>query len=153
MKTIHDEYFIGFIEGEGCFYVSVVRSQETTSGWQVVHFFKVSQNPRGRTVLRALQKRLGCGYIKANGSQSSSDKSLAYVVRNILDLQEKVIPFLKGKLIIKQEDFSRFEKVVEIVSLKAHLKKSGMKCILDLAFQMNTKQRKYTRKEILSSFL
>ena len=112
----------------------------------------MSQNPRGKAVLNALQQRLDCGYIKANGSQTSSDKSLAYVVRNILDLRDKVIPFLKGRLIIKQEDFSRFEKVVEIVSSKSHLKSEGMKRILDLAYQMNTKQRKYTRKEILSSF-
>lgn len=152
MEKVSDEYLIGFIEGEGCFYVSVVRSQETTSGWQVVHFFKVSQNPRGKAVLNVLQQRLDCGYIKANGSQTSSDKSLAYVVRNILDLRDKVIPFLKGRLIIKQEDFSRFEKVVKIVSSKSHLKSEGMKRILDLAYQMNTKQRKYTQKEILSSF-
>jgi hypothetical protein len=34
-----DDYFIGFVEGEGMFYIGVVPSSETKSGWQVIYFF------------------------------------------------------------------------------------------------------------------
>jgi hypothetical protein len=37
------------------FYVGVVPSSETKSGWQVIYFFKVSQNPSGKFVLDFLK--------------------------------------------------------------------------------------------------
>lgn len=93
MSRISDDYLIGFVEGEGVFYVGIVPSKETTSGWQVIYFFKVSQNPSGRLVLDYFKERLNCGYIKANSKTDLSDKSLAFVVRNYNDLINRVIPF------------------------------------------------------------
>ena len=105
-RLVSDDYLAGFVEGEGCFYIGIVRSHETNSKWQVVYFFKVSQNPTGRLVLEELRKRLACGYIKANSRLDKSDKSLAYVVRDLPNLVSKVIPFFKGKLLTKKaEDY------------------------------------------------
>lgn len=152
MKTISDDYLIGFIEGEGCFYVSIVPSKETTSGWQVIHFFKVSQNPRGLEVLEWLKTRLDCGYIKMNASSLSKDKTLAYVVRNIDDLKEKVIPFFKNKLIVKENDFKKFCQIIELVSNKQHLSKDGVVKIIDISSSMNTSKRKYSKEQIVLGF-
>lgn len=152
VNRISDDYLIGFIEGEGCFYVSVVPSKETTTGWQVIHFFKVSQNPRGLLVLQALQERLDCGYIKANASAVSKDKTLAYVVRNITDLNQKVIPFFQDKLVIKQADFDKFCSIIKLVTNKEHLKKEGMTQILDLCYSMNTNKRKFQKDQIIRDF-
>ena len=44
MKLLSDDYLIGFTEGEGMFYIGIVRSLETKTGWQVIYFLKVSQN-------------------------------------------------------------------------------------------------------------
>jgi len=55
--SLSDDYLIGFVEGEGMFYIGIVPSKETKSGWQVIYFFKVSQNPVGKTVLEELKKR------------------------------------------------------------------------------------------------
>jgi hypothetical protein len=152
VKNISDEYLLGFVEGEGCFYVSIVPSKETSSGWQVIHFFKVSQNPRGQAILQALKERLDCGYIKTNASKTSTDKSLAYVVRNNKDLREKVIPFFKNKLIIKNDDFVKFSKIVEIVALKQHLDKKGVEEVINISYSMNTSKRKYSKDQILTGF-
>ena len=152
MKLISDEYLIGFIEGEGCFYASIVPSKETTFGWQVIHFFKVSQNPCGKNVLLKLQQRLGCGYLKQNAGSLSKDKSLAFVVRNIRDLQDKVVPFLEGKLIIKNEVFSKFKSILDLVHAKKHLTKKGVEQVIELAYSMNTKKRRYKKEKILKSF-
>lgn len=151
--NITDDYFVGFVEGEGCFYVSVVPSKETRTGWQVIHFFKVSQNPRGLCVLKALQERLNCGYIKSNASTHSSDKSLALVVRNITDLQTLVIPFFSSKLIIKKHDFDCFEKIVQLVSAKKHQTYEGMKIILELSRSMNTGKKKFKDEDILNRYV
>ena len=150
---ISDDYLIGFIEGEGSFYVGVVVSKETTSGWQVIYLFKVSQNPKGKVVLDYLKKRLGCGYVKPNhrGNQAR-DKSLAFVVRDFISLRDKVIPFFEGKLLVKRSDFTKFKKVIALVDQREHLKKSGIKKILDIAYSMNTGNRKVSKETILSSY-
>jgi hypothetical protein len=152
-RLVSDDYLVGFVEGEGCFYIGVVKSRETSSKWQVVYFFKVSQNPTGRLVLEQLKNRLACGYIKANTKSDKTDKSLAYVVRDLPNIVFKVIPFFKGKLLTKKaEDFEKFCKVVELVYLKQHLNKKGMAQILDIAYTMNTAKRSYTKQEILANF-
>jgi len=150
---LSDDYFIGFVEGEGCFYIEIVKSPETKSGWQVIYFFKVSQNPSGRMVLESLKKRLDCGYIKQNNRTDTTDKSLAYVVRDLPSLVDKVVPFFERKLVTqKAQDFDKFVKVLEIVNLNQHLTKGGIRKILDLAYSMNTTKRKVTKIQILSNF-
>lgn len=153
MLRVSDDYLIGFIEGEGMFYVGVVPSKETKTGWQVIHLFKVSQNPSGKVILDHIKKRLQCGYVKPNykGNQSK-DKSLAFVVRDLSSLHTKVIPFLEGKLIIKRKNFESFKKVINLVVQKRHLSKLGMKQILDIAYNMNTAKRRVTKNKILQAY-
>ncbi len=151
--SVSDDYLIGFAEGEGCFYVGIVPSKETKTGWQVIYYFKVSQNPSGKMVLEYFQNRLGCGYLKANSLTDRTDKSLAFVVRDFKSLRSKVIPFFEGKLVTgKRKDFEKFKRVIEIVGSGAHLERLGMDEILGLAYSMNTRKRKFDRQLILSKF-
>ena len=155
MLSISDDYIAGFVDGEGMFYVGVVKStgsSKNKSGWQVIYFFKVSQNPSGKVVLDTIKKRLDCGYIKANSQSDPTDKSLAYVVRDFSSLKNKVIPFFRDKLFIKKSVLLKFEKILNIVERGEHLTKSGMKEILDISYSMNTKKRKISREQILQSF-
>ena len=149
---ISDDYLAGFVEGEGMFYIGIVPSRETKTGWQVIYFFKVSQNPNGKIVLNKYKKRLGCGYIKQNSRTDATDKSLAYVVRDLPSLMDKIIPFLEGKLVIKRKNFEKFKKVLEIVDRKEHLSKKGIKKILDIAYSMNTQKRRVSKEEILKAY-
>lgn len=151
--SISDDYLIGFAEGEGCFYVGVVPSKETLTGWQVIYYFKVSQNPAGKIVLEHFCSRLGCGYLKANSLTDETDKSLAFVVRDFKSLKSKVIPFFEGKLVTnKRNDFDKFKRVLEIVDSRSHLNREGMSEILELMYSMNTQRRKFDRQMILSKF-
>lgn len=152
---ISDDYLVGFVEGEGMFYVGIVPSRGTSrnkSGWQVIYFFKVSQNPSGKVVLDQFRKRLGCGYLKQNSKSDPTDKSLAYVVRDLSSLRDRVIPFFESKLIIKKNAYQKFSQVIELVYQGKHLTRAGMKKILDIAYSMNTRKRKIPKKEILESF-
>jgi hypothetical protein len=150
--NLSDDYFIGFVEGEGMFYIGIVRSSETISGWQVIYFFKVSQNPSGRKVLESLRKRLRCGYIKENSQTDRTDKSLALVVRDLSSLIDKIIPFFDNKLVIKKDAFEKFERVLNLVREKKHLTRKGMKKILDISYSMNTQKRRFKKKQILASY-
>ncbi len=134
------------------FYIGIVRSPETKTGWQVVYFFKVSQNPRGRVVLEELQKRLGCGYIKANSLTDKTDQSLAFVVRDLPSLRDRIVPFFQDRLVIKREAFEQFKQVLELVYLRQHLTKEGIVKIIEIAYEMNTKKRRVAKEVILSAY-
>lgn len=137
------------------FYIGIVKSTGSSrnkSGWQVVYFFKVSQNPNGKFVLDRIKKRLNCGYIKENNKKDSTDKTLAFVVRDLTSIRDKIIPFFEGKLFIKRKTLQKFSKVIDLVSEQKHLKRGGMKQILDIAYSMNTRKRKISKSEILQSF-
>lgn len=152
-QSISNDYLAGFVEGEGCFYIGIVKSPETKTGWQVVHFFKVSQNPEGKIVLDTLKKRLDCGYIKMNSQKDLTDKSLAFVVRDLPSLKAKVIPFFQGKLFTKKkEDFEKFCQTVKLVEEGKHLTRKGMQKILEIAYSMNTGKRKFCKNEILLTY-
>ncbi len=148
-QNITKEYLAGFVDGEGCFYIGVVPAPETKFRWQVIHFFKVSQNPKGKIVLDTLKKTLRSGSIRSNHSDSD-DSSLAYVVRDLTSLDEKVIPFFKDTLVIKKQECAKFARVIELVKHKKHLTLSGLKEILDIAYSMNTHKRKWTQEYILN---
>jgi len=152
---VSDDYLVGFTEGEGMFYVGIVPSRGTSrnrTGWQVIYFFKVSQNPSGKIILDSLRKRLGCGYIKPNSKSDPTDKSLAYVVRDLPSLRDKVIPFFEGKLVIKRKNFEKFKRVINLVDKGEHLTRAGIEKILDLAYSMNTGRRKIAKGKILKAY-
>ncbi len=151
--NISDDYIIGFVEGEGMFYIGIVRSSETKTGWQVIYFLKVSQNPIGRVVLQRIKDRLACGYIKANSLTDKTDRSLAYVVRDLPSLRDVVIPFFEGKLVIKKEAFEKFKQVLKLVETKQHLTAKGIKEILEIAYSMNTQKRRVDKQVILDDYM
>lgn len=149
---LSDDYLVGFVEGEGMFYIGIVPSKETKSGWQVIHFFKVSQNPVGLEVLKYFLKKFGSGYIKENSKRDTTDKSLAYVVRDFRSLRDVIIPFFEGKLFIKRDAFEKFKEVIELVGEKKHLSLEGISRILDIAYSMNTGKRRVLKELILKSY-
>jgi len=151
-QTVSDDYLVGFVEGEGMFYIGIVPSKETKTGWQVIYFFKVSQNPIGEVVLERLRRRLDCGYIKQNSQSDRSDKSLTFVVRDLSSLTYKVLPFFERKLLIKEPAFEKFKRVLEIVSEKRHLSKEGMTEVLEIAYSMNTQKRRVNKEAILKAY-
>jgi hypothetical protein len=151
-SRISDDYLAGFVDGEGMFYIGIVRSPETKTGWQVIYFFKVSQNPSGRGVLDYFQKRLSCGYVKQNSKTDKTDKSLAFVVRDLPSLRDIIIPFFEGKLHIKGQTFEKFKRVIELVADKKHLTKEGITKVLEIAYSMNTQKRRVSRESILQVY-
>ena len=151
-QTVSDDYLVGFVEGEGMFYIGIVPSKETKTGCQVLYFFKVSQNPIGEVVLERLRRRLDCGYIKQNSQSDRSDKSLTFVVRDLSSLIYKVLPFFERKLLIKQPAFEKFKRVLNIVFEKRHLTKEGMTEVLEIAYSMNTQKRRVNKEAILKAY-
>ena len=140
-------YLSGYADGEGCFCVSINKSDRHKFGWEVRPSFSVSQNSNRSNVLHTFKKYFGCGAIRPD----RSDRTLKYEVRSINDLVYKVIPhFEKYPLISsKNRDAGKFMDVCRMMRDKKHLTKEGFKEILNLAVQINpTGNKKFLRKEI-----
>ena len=143
--AVSDDYLLGLIDGEGMFHVGIVPSPFNRLGWQVIYLFKVAQNPVGEPVLRALQERLSCGTISPNARAGARDRTLKYVVRDLENLTDRVVPFCDGRLVVKREAFEGFKDVLNRVRGGDHLTAKGLLEIVDIAYGMNTKARRVPR--------
>ncbi len=150
-SALDPNWVCGFVDGEGCFSVSVHRNPgaRKTNGWQLQAVFQVYQHQRDRGTLERIRELFGCGSIHPKGPQSSV---LTYAVWSLVDLAERVIPFFEGnQLIVKRRDFELFACIVRAMRRKEHLEAQGFERLARLAYSMNGvgKQRARTLDEIL----
>lgn len=150
---ISDEYFCGFVDGEGCFYVGFGKRKDLPLKWQIITEFHLSQNPGGKIVLDSFRRRLGCGYIKPNHPGSQRDKTWVLIVKDREELGKKLIPFfIKHPLKTgKEKEFQVFRQVLEIIQEGSHLKKEGFKKIVELVFSLpRVTKKRYSKVDLLS---
>ena len=57
-------YISGYVDGEGCFTVSISPRRTLSVGWEVRPSLSVSQNGDRAEVLHAIQAYFGCGSIR-----------------------------------------------------------------------------------------
>jgi hypothetical protein len=151
MLELDPLWVVGFVDGEGCFSVSVHRNTnaKSTGGWQLHPVFHVYQHERYRSVLEALVGVFGCGRLRSKGPASSV---WTYAVDSLRDLDAHVLPFFElHQPVVKAEDFSRFAVIVRAMRSKEHLTAIGFERLLRIAYEMNLagKQRSRSIDEIL----
>ena len=98
MLELDPKWIVGFVDGEGCFSVSVhanPRFAKRSYGWQLHPTFQVYQHRRHRAVLEALQATFACGAIRPKGPASSV---LTYAVDSQAALEEREDPFVESGL-------------------------------------------------------
>ncbi len=143
-------YLSGFADGEGSFNVSLInRKQDYRHGWKVSPSFNVSQ--KDDTIPHIFKNYLECGKIRYR-----KDGVCYFEVRSIEELTQIVIPFfreypLRSKS--KRDVFEKFCKIMQIIENKDHLKKRGIKKILEIRESIEVgRERKYTKEEILKTY-
>jgi hypothetical protein len=135
-------WICGFVDGEGCFSVSMIRNQTTSSGWQVFPEFVVTQGEKSRSALELMKNHFGCGNIYINRRHDNHKESLLrYCVRSQKDLLERIIPFFQKHPLrtAKQDDFNVFVSILKLMDQKKHSSISGMRGIARLIQKMNRK--------------
>jgi hypothetical protein len=138
-------WVVGFVDGEGCFSVSVHRNPcvRRTTGWQLLPVFQVYQHGDHREVLEELIVFFGCGYVRSKGPKSSV---WTYSALGVKTLEERIVPFFeKYPLRIKQRDFLIFASIVRSLRAKEHLHEGGFERIVRLAYGMNARGKQRAR--------
>ena len=138
-------WIVGFVDGEGCFSVSLHKNPTTKLGWQIMPEFVATQGEKSLNALIKLRDFFDCGNIFVNKRYDNHKGNLQrFCVRSFKDLNEKIVPFFEDNNLqtAKQLDFQIFSKVIKLMDKKEHLNYEGIKKIISLAIQMNTKKRK-----------
>jgi hypothetical protein len=143
---------VGFVDGEGCFSVSIHRNPyvRRTRGWQLHPVFHVYQHVSHRAVLEELIPFFSCGRIRLKGPMSSV---ATYAVDSLRDVDTWIIPFFeRHPLRVKDADFRAFAEIVRSMRRKGHLEPTGFERLVRLAYGMNAqgKQRSRSLDDVLT---
>ena len=139
-----EQWIVGFVDGEGCFSISVVRNAVCRLGWQVQHEFSVTQAASSRPALDLLIEEFGCGsIIESPRTDNHREPLLRFSVKRRADLLVKVIPFFEERPLrtAKRFDFDRFACVLRVMEGGMHLTEDGLRWIARETEQMNRRQR------------
>ena len=133
-ESLSPEWVVGFVDGEGCFFVGVNRQSTMKVGWQVLPEFRVVQHRRDVALLEQLRDFFGCGQITVNHGDR-----MGLRIRGIKELSERVVPFFRANPLrtVKRASFDRFAEVISVMQRREHLTQQGLTRIRELAGQMN----------------
>jgi hypothetical protein len=81
-------YISGYVDGEGCFTVSISPRPTLSAGWEVRPSLSVSQNGDRAEVLLLIQRYFGCGRIRPD----RSDRTVKWETRSLDPIRATVIP-------------------------------------------------------------
>ena len=136
-------WITGFIDGEGCFSISIFRNKTSKLGWQVFPELAVTQGEKSLKSLNLIKEFFGCGKIFVNRRHDNHKENIyRYCVRSPKDLCTVIIPFFKANKLrtAKAEDFKYFSEAIELITTKDHLSLEGMKKIASITSKMNRKK-------------
>ena len=143
-ERLDPEWVAGFVDGEGCFHVSINRIRAMSTGWQVLPEFRVVQHKRNEAILTRLQEFFSAGKVVVN-----HDTRKELRIRRLEDLRKVIAFFEQHPLQTKKtEDFAMFREIISTMEGKEHLNHEGLTKIARLCWRMN---RKVKPKYLVSS--
>ena len=133
-ESLSPQWVVGFVDGEGCFFVGINRQPTMKVGWQVLPEFRVVQHKRDVALLEQLQAFFGCGQITVNHGDRMELR-----IRGIKELSGRVVPFFEANPLrtVKRSSFDCFAEVISLMQRGDHLTHTGLTRIRELAGQMN----------------
>ena len=146
-------YISGYVDGEGCFTVSIAPRATLLVGWEVRPGFSVSQNGDRAEVLHAIKTYFGCGSIRPD----RSDKTLKWETRRLEEILERVVPHFERFPLLssKRYDFDRFASICRTHGRPVRTCVATVSVeIVELARRMNPSgRRRYAAEAILASII
>jgi hypothetical protein len=131
--------------------VSFALRPKLRTGLEVRPSFSLSLNEKDLELLRELQTFFGCGWIR----ESKTDRTFKYEARAVADLLDPIIPHferypLRGA---KARSFGAFADVCRMIEQGDHLRRDGLRGIIDIAYEMNLGKRRLARDDLLRALM
>jgi hypothetical protein len=145
-------WVIGFVDGEGCFLIGLVRQSGGRgrcgyrTGYQVSHELAVTQGAQSVSCLYELESIFGVGQVLPNRRHDNHREQLyRYAVRRRVDLLEVIIP-LASTAFDEAAELRKLRLCVEMMDAGHHLSFEGLADIVEIMATMN---RQKPRTELL----
>ena len=130
---LNPDYLTGFVDGEGCFSLSIYKQGKNLSGWQVKPIFSISLHNKDIKLLEAIQRTLKTGKIYKHGVDS-----IQYRVSSLKNLQIITDHFDSYPLITqKSADYLLFKQAIAIIKNKEHLSIEGLLKLVGIKATLN----------------
>ena len=141
-ERLDADWIVGFVDGEGCFHISINKMDKMSLGWQVLPEFRIVQNQNDDNVLYKIQKYFGFGSVKTNRTDKHGTRR-EFRVRGLRNLKLLIDFFKENPLQTdsKRKNFELFSKVINMIDNKNHLKHEGLDKIANIVSKMNRKPR------------
>ena len=144
-KKLHPHYVAGFIDGEGCFSVSIGRHKTLKRGFEIRPEFTIELRKDDQEVLERIVVTIGAGKIyDCSYERYGWFPHAKYKVTSIWDMKEYLFPFLdKYPLQAKKaKSYKYFQEIVLMLCNKEHLSDDGFEKI----FRLRTELRMLGKK-------
>jgi hypothetical protein len=125
-ENLNSNWILGFIEGEGCFSITTIKSNLYKTGYQVQLNFNIVQHSRDILLMKKFINFFHCGNIyKTSNHVTFAVTKLSDIEKNILSFFEKYE--LQGYKLLS---YKKFHKVLELMKKKVHLTNEGLEKII-----------------------
>jgi len=130
---LNPDYLTGFVDGEGCFSLSIYKQGKNLTGWQVKPIFSISLHNKDIKLLEAIQRTLKTGKIYKHGVDS-----IQYRVSSLKNLQIIIDHFDNYPLITqKRADYLLFKQAITIIKNKEHSSIEGLLRLVGIKATLN----------------
>lgn len=147
-KKLHPQYVVGFIDGEGSFYISLARHKTLKRRFDVRADFEMELRIDDKEIIERIQQKLGCGRIyDLEYKRYDWLPHVKLKIGKIREICDKLIPFfdkypLQGK---KAKVYKHFREAAFLIRDKKHLTDTGYNKILLLRERIRAFSKKHYR--------
>ncbi len=138
-------YIAGFIDGEGCFSVSIGKHKTLKRGLEVRIEFSIEVRADDREIIERIRKTIGCGNIYDIPYRKQGwYPHVKYKIGSRKDMVNYLFPLLDEYPLQakKRKSYKIFKKVVLMCENKEHLTDEGFEKILKLRHQIRKMGKK-----------
>lgn len=132
--VLNPNWVVGFIDGEGTFFVDLLKNSTMSLGIQVQLRFVITQHIRDLEVMNKFPVFFGAGNIVSDGPTK-----VQFRMRGFNDLEQRLFPLLDECPLVTQKrlDAEAFRYVHTLMKAKQHLTSSGLEEIRAIKGTMN----------------
>lgn len=113
-SNLNAQQIVGFVDGEGCFRVSILKNKQIRFKMQLQAEFVITQHTRDPSLLKEIQTYFNCSQISLSKGKNRTNCS-RFRIRKLSDLCNIIVPFFE-KIEFKNKknkmNFLNFEKCV-----------------------------------------
>lgn len=147
-QKLNPTYVAGFVDGEGCFCLSMSKHATTKRKIEIRPLFEIEVRNDDRAILERIKTTIGCGSIyELRYDRYGWMPHAKYKVSSVRDICRYIIPFfdrhkLEGK---KRLVYTLFRKACIMIREKKHLTDEGFQEIFQLREEMRVFAKKHYR--------